>query len=387
MANEIEREIAQMADALETKRGRFPRRVGEIPGCFPYSNFKGLLLAFETKELLLQRFAYELLNFAFDTLATPSERFRMYVYGSSWIFIPLISLVLGYFASWWFILINLLILVFMSRAKKLYNRVIYRGAFDSELVFCFLYCTGQVCVTTADFEKTYYWSHENKRSVEEVIGMQEEEKPKTRRRSTKKEGKEPPPIGADEIPDSEVNKAASEAAKILSVQVVLDELHKYEVESTSELDQEGRVQFMAKLRELLNDDGATDEETFLNADTGLAFSELDKAMSGQHGIAFTVIKPQIEQLLRHSKETLAPTMRKTGISHEVIVLAAAKLILDDVLPSGNYHIYRGVLSQKGHFLFDLYNFAVRKLWAEGPDQEVSADAEINSMEEAISKVG
>ena len=68
MANEIERKIAQIADGLETKYDRFPRSVGEIPGCFPYSNFKDLLLAFETKELLLQRFAYELLNAASNTV-------------------------------------------------------------------------------------------------------------------------------------------------------------------------------------------------------------------------------------------------------------------------------------------------------------------------------
>jgi hypothetical protein len=167
MANEIEQKIAFLADTLETKHGHFPRSVGEVPG-FPYSNFKDLLLAFETKELLLQRFAYELLNAAFEILATPSERFRMNVYSSSWIFIPIISLVLGYFTSWWFILINLLILVLMSRAKKLYNRVIYRGAFGSELVFCFLYRTGQVCVTTANFKKSYHWSDENIRSEGEV---------------------------------------------------------------------------------------------------------------------------------------------------------------------------------------------------------------------------
>ena len=167
MANEIEREIAQIADNLEAKYGRFPRSVDEIPG-FPYSNFKDLLLAFETKELLLQRFTYELLNAAFDILATPSERFRMNIYGPSWMLIPIISIALGYFASWWFILINLLILVLMSRAKKLYNRVIYRGAFGSELVFCFLYRTGQVCVTTANFKKSYHWSDENIRSEGEV---------------------------------------------------------------------------------------------------------------------------------------------------------------------------------------------------------------------------
>lgn len=69
MTNEVEREIAQIADTLETKYDCFPRNVGEIPD-FPRSNFKDLLLAFETGELLLQRFAYELLNAVFDILLT-----------------------------------------------------------------------------------------------------------------------------------------------------------------------------------------------------------------------------------------------------------------------------------------------------------------------------
>lgn len=315
MANEIEREIAFLADTLETELGRFPRTVGEIPG-FPYSNFKDLSLAFATKELRLilkrysqtsasNKFLATAFQRIFEILATPSERFRMNIYGPSWIFIPIISLVLGYFTSWWFILINFLILVFMSCANKLLNLVIYRGAFDSELVFCFLYRIGLVCVTTADLKKFYNWSDENIRSEEEAIGMQ--------------------------------------------------------------------------------------EETFLNADTKLALAELDNAMDnamdGQHSLAFMLIRPKIKQLLRHNKETLVPKMRKSGLSHEAIVLRAAKFILENVLLSGEYHIYRGVLSTTGDFLFNLYTFIVKKLWAENSNQKVSEDAEVDSMREAISKAG
>jgi len=83
----------------------------------------------------------------------------------------------------------------------------------------------------------------------------EEEKPAGRRRGRKpakeETEKKDAPEGAD-ISDAEASKAASEAAKDLTVQVVLDELHEYKVEKVSELDQPQRKGFIARLRDLLN---------------------------------------------------------------------------------------------------------------------------------------
>lgn len=63
------------------------------------------------------------------------------------------------------------------------------------------------------------------------------------------EGKTP---DAD-ISDADASKAASEAARELGVDIVLGELHKYEVDKVSELDQPQRKEFVETLRELLNE--------------------------------------------------------------------------------------------------------------------------------------
>jgi hypothetical protein len=158
MQDAIDQKIGQLADALEPKRGWFPRSVGEIPD-FPYSNFDDLSQAFRTNEFHLHRHAYELVTGVFDILATPFERFMSSAYSMSFVVIPIASIALGYFVSWWFLLALLLIPISMRQGKKLYNRVIFRGAFESEAVFCFLYRIGQINVVSADFHgPSYYWS-------------------------------------------------------------------------------------------------------------------------------------------------------------------------------------------------------------------------------------
>lgn len=128
-------------------------------------------------------------------------------------------------------------------------------------------------------------------------------------------------------------------------------------------------------------------DAFPNAHAEMALSELDSATRGEHGIALDLIRPQIESILRHSDGAIATAMRERGLSHEVVVLAVAKLVLDKVLPSGIHHTYRGVLSERGNYLFALYTHAVERLWAAEPDQEISAEEQISSMNDAISKVG
>ena len=82
----------------------------------------------------------------------------MGVYKTSYPAIPIASLVLGYLVSWWLLLAIPLVFIAMSHGKKLYNRAIFRGAFESESVFCFLYRIGQISVATADFQKSFYWT-------------------------------------------------------------------------------------------------------------------------------------------------------------------------------------------------------------------------------------
>jgi len=157
LGNTLDQEIAELVNTLEVKRGWFPRSVGEIPD-FPCSTFSELTSALRSNRLELRRHAYELSSAVFSMLANRSERFWSDAYATSFVTIPIASLVLGYFVSWWFLLVLLLIPISMSRGKRLYNRVIFRCAYESESAFCFLYRIGQISVTMADSDKAYYWT-------------------------------------------------------------------------------------------------------------------------------------------------------------------------------------------------------------------------------------
>jgi len=126
---------------------------------------------------------------------------------------------------------------------------------------------------------------------------------------------------------------------------------------------------------------------FGNTDKKAALCELDKALRGDHSLAFLMIAPHIRKLLKQKKGALAKCMPARGHGHDLTICWLAKVILDSELPSGQHHIYRGVLSQPGHHLLALYKHAVDRLWSAEPEQDVPKDAEINAMMEAIKRVG
>lgn len=157
MGKALDQEITELVNTLEAKRGWFPRSVGEIPDS-PCSTFSELTSALRSNRLQMRRHAYELSSAVFSMLASRSERFWSDAYATSFVSVPIATLALGYFVSWWFLLALFLIPISMSRAKKLYNRVIFRRAYESESAFCFLYRIGQISVMTSDFDKAYYWT-------------------------------------------------------------------------------------------------------------------------------------------------------------------------------------------------------------------------------------
>ena len=157
MPTEAERKIADIVDGFEAKGRVIPRVVGKLPD-FPYTTFDALTQAFKQGAVLLQRFKYEINIELFETFATSFERFWFNAYTPSLAVIPLGAIALGYFVSWWFLLLVVLVPLSMKWTKNLYNRVIFRAAFGSELIFCFLYYIGTVNVCKADGSKNYFWN-------------------------------------------------------------------------------------------------------------------------------------------------------------------------------------------------------------------------------------
>ena len=62
-------------------------------------------------------------------------------------------------------------------------------------------------------------------------------------------------MGAREVKAADVAKAASEAAQVLTPAVVMEELHKFEVESLDKLPEDQRGAFIDRLQELVEEEG------------------------------------------------------------------------------------------------------------------------------------
>ena len=158
MGSQRELALRPVIDGLRRKYGSFPERLVDIPN-FPFSDFASLRKAVSEGRVRVQRFSFEYGSAIFDLFAEPAE--RAYQTFTSFIGIagPVVGIILAVTVRWWWLIPGLLTpILVMREKKKLYNAVIYRGALESELGFCFLYRVKQVSLASADYQSATYWT-------------------------------------------------------------------------------------------------------------------------------------------------------------------------------------------------------------------------------------
>jgi len=137
------------------KKGRFvPDSVADL-GMLPFQSFGELQAAMRDRTAEVRRFSVSPESWAFDAVASGHQRLLNRALITVTFLSPFVSVVLAFLYSWWWLTGILALFVGLSRGKKLYNRVVLNAASRSEVIFSFLYFTGQVCVTYAD--KVFYW--------------------------------------------------------------------------------------------------------------------------------------------------------------------------------------------------------------------------------------
>ena len=153
-------DVLQLADALRAKGHPIPKAIAEIPG-FPCRTFDDLQDALEVGRLLLTRLSFNYDHITFRLIATGGERVRanLYMYGT--ILITIASVVLAVMYSWWWLFGVAVLFIGFRKTKSLYNRVIFRAASSSETIFCYLYFSGQVSVSTPDNQQSFYWKSDD----------------------------------------------------------------------------------------------------------------------------------------------------------------------------------------------------------------------------------
>ena len=156
----LESKVQSIVESLNKKGKGIPERVAEIPD-FPYTEFSRLLADFQTGKAKLLRFSFALESSLFSLIASTYENLKanigmLIVYGGI-----LSAIVLAIFYSLWFLIaIPFLFIIGTSLTKNAYNSAVFKAAFSSEPVFCFLYYSGQISVENTQSNEEYYYHHD-----------------------------------------------------------------------------------------------------------------------------------------------------------------------------------------------------------------------------------
>jgi hypothetical protein len=152
-----EEKITILTDHFSKEGKNIPTTIAEIPN-IPFQTFQEIQQALISHKILIQHFAFRYSPEYFDILANPFEKMLLTVYSKLALAITIIFAVLSFVYSWWCLLGILIYPVGMSKFKKMYNSIIYKSSFQSEIIFCFLYYVGQICLTTPNYSTDYHWN-------------------------------------------------------------------------------------------------------------------------------------------------------------------------------------------------------------------------------------
>lgn len=123
-------------------------------------------------------------------------------------------------------------------------------------------------------------------------------------------------------------------------------------------------------------------------EVNLCLRELNNIQSqnSDRFIAFNTIRPQVVQLINNKEKTTA-SICDNKISHRNLVLLLITNVIADILPSGEYHIYRGTLNILGQDLLNLFNYAVTELEKSGFHSTQEAETDKQWIKDQIQNVG
>ena len=133
-----------------------PLKISSIAS-LPVKSFQELKSHINSNKLILKRFSVRYSNDYFKFFATTNQIRFSNILSMSLFAIPILTILLMIFSTFWWILLLITFPVASSSLKRLYNQVILYAALDSEKAFCFLYNSKIISLSTPDYE-TQYWN-------------------------------------------------------------------------------------------------------------------------------------------------------------------------------------------------------------------------------------
>jgi hypothetical protein len=103
-------------------------------------------------------------------------------------------------------------------------------------------------------------------------------------------------------------------------------------------------------------------------------------------MAFNIIKPYVVKQIKNKEKTIY-SIRNDKISPQNLVLLIITNVIAELLPTGQYHIYRGILNMEGQGLLELWHYAVDELQKSGFYTAEEAKEDNVWIEKQIKEVG
>ena len=142
---------------MAEKGYKVPKEFKELIN-LPFKDFEELKNLVLSGRWLIQRFAFEYPSMVVNLLFSPSEKFLYTAYAYLIFIGPVFFLILSFTISWWFLVgITISPLFARTKAKKLYNTIVFRSAFSSESIFCFLFYLRQISITSLDYKVCHFY--------------------------------------------------------------------------------------------------------------------------------------------------------------------------------------------------------------------------------------
>lgn len=139
----------------------YPQKNEELEN-FPYSDWSKLRTDMTFGRILEQKFSFTYPTKIYNTIVTKSEiiqlRFTMFLT----YFIPLLSLVIAFTNSFWYLLGIAYFFRGTYKTKKVFNNVILKYSVEFEEVFSILYMLRIINLITPDYKTVYYYGMEEK---------------------------------------------------------------------------------------------------------------------------------------------------------------------------------------------------------------------------------
>ena len=111
-------------------------------------------------------------------------------------------------------------------------------------------------------------------------------------------------------------------------------------------------------------------------------AEMEEGAEGLRHIKRFVVQEVVEDAAKTKF-----SIKNDGLSARTLTFLLITNVLSRHLTSGQYHIYRGILSGVGHELLELWNYAVRQQQRSGHYSEEDAKKDLKWMKDQIEKVG